>query len=52
MKKEILKTIIIILAIAFSFSACVERRYYREHHQHSPEYSRRHAAGAEIDISH
>jgi hypothetical protein len=52
MKKEILKTIIIILAIAFSLPACVEHRYYHEHHQHSPEYSRRHSSGVEVDISH
>jgi hypothetical protein len=42
MKKFFLNAIV-ALAIVVSFSACVERVYTRQYHQHNPEYyGRRH----------
>jgi hypothetical protein len=42
MKKILLNTVIIALAIAFTASGCEEGHYYRENHHHSPDYDHRH----------
>jgi hypothetical protein len=38
------------VVIIISTSGCVEHRYYREHHEHSPEYIHRHQPRVDVDI--
>jgi hypothetical protein len=39
--KNIMPAFLIVLS-AFFISGCVEHRYYREHHDHSPEWHHHH----------
>ncbi len=51
--KIVLKSVqsLFALAIVVAFmSGCVEHRYYREHHRHSPEYNHRHHL-PEVDVN-
>ena len=44
---------ILMVVIVVLTSGCLEHRYYRVHHQHSPEYGQRHhreRANVDIDI--
>jgi hypothetical protein len=54
MKKILLNTVIIALAIAFMASGCEEGRYYHQYHHHSGHYyERRHEAppvGVDVNI--
>jgi hypothetical protein len=51
MKKGIFNTILVALVIVFSFSGCVEHRYYHENHRHSEGYyHRHHRQNPEIDV--
>jgi len=49
--KTILKNVLsvcLLVSIIAGMSGCVERRYYHEHHVHSPEYVQRHHVAVEI----
>jgi hypothetical protein len=35
-------SVLSMLAVLLFSSGCVEHRYYREHHEHSPEYNHHH----------
>jgi hypothetical protein len=54
--KKVSALCMFVVAMAFFMTGCVEHRYYRTHHQHSPEYYHRHhmppPAGVDIDIHH
>jgi hypothetical protein len=42
MKKILLNSVVIVLAISFIACGCEEGHYYRENHHHSPDYDNRH----------
>jgi hypothetical protein len=56
MKKHFLKLVIAMMVFTTVMSGCMEQRYYREHHNHSPDYERRHHRGehasVEVEIHH
>jgi hypothetical protein len=43
-------SVFLIVGIVIFGSGCVEHRYYREHHEHSPEYIQRHQPHVDVDI--
>jgi len=44
MKKQLLVTIFVAIAIVATLSGCAEQRYYHKNRHHSPEYITAHGA--------
>ncbi len=47
--KSTLSVLAFACMMAFT-SGCVEHRYYREHHEHSPHYIERHRPSVDVNI--
>jgi hypothetical protein len=41
----------VIAIMAIFMSGCVEHRYYRDHHDHSPEWHHRHHSEPRVDVN-
>ena len=49
-QRNILPAFLLILSVLF-MSSCVERRYYREHHDHSPKWHHRHDPRPRVEVN-